>query len=224
MLNNIEWLGHATIKMSNSDKIIYIDPYNIAETDMDADVIFVTHSHYDHFSEEDILKIKKETTKIVITKDLYQKTLELGFGEEDIVTVKPNEEYQIEGIKFTTIPSYNMNKKFHPKENNWVGYIIEINNVKYYVAGDTDSTEENKKVECDVAFLPVGGTYTMTADEAAELANIIQPKIAVPIHYGSIVGTEANAEKFKEHLDKKIKYLLCLPLEGKVPQKETDEV
>lgn len=214
MLNNIECLGHATIKMYNSDKIIYIDPYNIGETYGDADMIFITHSHYDHFSEEDILKLKKETTKIVITEDLYQKTLNLGFNEENITTVKPNEEHKIENIKFTTIPSYNVNKKFHPKENNWVGYIIEIDNVKYYIAGDTDITEENKKVECDVAFLPVGGTYTMTADEAAELANIIQPKIAVPIHYGSIVGTQADAGKFKENLDTEIQYSLCLPLEG----------
>ena len=204
MLNNIEWLGHATIKMSNSDKIIYIDPYNIKEAYNDADIIFVTHSHYDHFSEEDILKVKKETTKIVVTEDLYQKTLVLGFDEEDIITVKPNEEYQIEDIKFCTVPSYNVNKKFHPKENNWVGYIIKINNVKYYIAGDTDTTEENKKVQCDVAFLPVGGTYTMTAEEAAELANEIEPKVVVPIHYGSIVGTRADAEKFKENLDKVI--------------------
>ena len=198
MLNNIEWLGHATIKMSNSDKIIYIDPYNLEGTYSDSDVIFVTHSHYDHFSEEDILKVKKETTKIVVTEELYQKTLDLGFDEENITTVKPNEEYEIEGIKFSTVPSYNVNKKFHPKENNWVGYIIEINNVKYYIAGDTDITEENKKVQCDVALLPVGGTYTMTAEEAAELANIIQPKIVVPIHYGAIVGTQSDAEKFKE--------------------------
>jgi len=210
MLNNIECLGHATIIMRNSDKIIYIDPYNIEKTNSNADVIFVTHSHYDHFSEEDILKLKKETTKIVITEDLYQKTLELGFEEENITTVKPSEEYQIENIKFSTVSSYNVNKKFHPKENNWVGYIIEINNVKYYIAGDTDITEDNKKIKCDVAFLPVGGTYTMTADEAAELANIIHPKIAVPIHYGSIVGTQEDAEKFKDALKSTIRCELLI--------------
>jgi len=210
MLENIKCLGHATIKMSNSDKIIYIDPYNIKEAYNDADIIFVTHSHYDHFSEEDILKVKKETTKIVITEELYQKILELGFAEEDIITVKPNEEYQIEDIKFSTVPSYNTNKKFHPKENNWVGYIIEINNVKYYIAGDTDITEENKNIECDVAFLPVGGTYTMTAEEAAELANEIEPKVAVPIHYGSIVGTQVDAEKFKENLKSMVQCKLMM--------------
>jgi len=210
MLENIKCLGHATIKMSNSDKIIYIDPYNIKEAYNDADIIFVTHSHYDHFSEEDILKVKKESTKIVITEELYQKILELGFAEEDIITVKPNEEYQIEDIKFSTVPSYNTNKKFHPKENNWVGYIIEINNVKYYIAGDTDITEENKNIECDVAFLPVGGTYTMTAEEAAELANEIEPKVAVPIHYGSIVGTQVDAEKFKENLKSMVQCKLMM--------------
>jgi len=212
MLNNIKCLGHATIKMSNLDKVIYIDPYNIGETYGDADIIFITHSHYDHFSEEDILKVKKESTKIVITEDLHQKTIELGFIEEDIITVKPNAEHQVGKIKFTTVSSYNVNKNFHPKENNWVGYIIEINNVKYYIAGDTDINEENKNVECDVAFLPVGGTYTMTADEAAELANIIQPKIVVPIHYGSIVGAQADAEKFKENLNPEIQCKLLIQL------------
>ena len=210
MLNNIECLGHATIKMSDSDKIIYIDPYNIGESNSNADLIFVTHSHYDHFSEEDILKVKKENTKIIVTEDLYQKTLELGFEEENITTVKPSEEYQIENIKFSTVSSYNVNKKFHPKENNWVGYIIEINNVKYYIAGDTDITEDNKKIKCDVAFLPVGGTYTMTAEEAAELANTIQPKIVVPIHYGSIVGTQEDAEKFKENLNSTVQCKLMM--------------
>ena len=206
----IEVLWHSCIKIESEGKKIYADPFRIKEPKKDADIIIITHSHYDHFSEEDILKLKKETTKIVITEDLYQKTLELGFEEENITTVKPSEEYQIENIKFSTVSSYNVNKKFHPKENNWVGYIIEINNVKYYIAGDTDITEDNKKIKCDVAFLPVGGTYTMTADEAAELANIIHPKIAVPIHYGSIVGTQEDAEKFKDALKSTIRCELLI--------------
>ncbi len=101
-----------------------------------------------------------------------------------------------EGIEFTTVPAYNTNKQFHPKENEWVGYIIEIKGIKYYIAGDTDITEENKKVKCDVAFVPVGGTYTMNFKEAAYLINEIKPKIAVPIHYGGIVGTNQDATNF----------------------------
>lgn len=205
MLKNIEWLGHSTIKINNQNQVIYIDPYNIKQDYNDADMIFITHSHYDHFSEEDINKVKKENTNIIITEDVFQKTLSLGFKESNIITVKPNESYQIYNIKFDTIPSYNVNKKFHPKENNWVGYVIDINGVKYYIAGDTDITNENKMVKCDVAFLPVGGTYTMDFEEAANLANIIGPKVVVPIHYGSLVGTLEDARNFKQRVKETIK-------------------
>ena len=125
-LENVEVLYHSSIKISKN-KIIYIDPFKIKENYNDADIIFITHSHYDHFSEKDIIKVKKQGTKIVITKDLEQKTLNLGFEREDIIEVEPNEQKSIDGISFETIPAYNVNKKFHPKENNWVGYIIEIN-------------------------------------------------------------------------------------------------
>lgn len=205
MLKNIEWLGHSTIKINNQNQVIYIDPYNIKQDYNDADMIFITHSHYDHFSEEDINKVKKENTNIIITEDVFEKTLSLGFKESNIITVKPNESYQIDNIKFDTILSYNVNKKFHPKENNWVGYVIDINGVKYYIAGDTDITDENKMIKCDVAFLPVGGTYTMNFEEAANLANIIEPKVVVPIHYGSIVGTLEDAKNFKQRVKETIK-------------------
>ena len=117
----------------------------------------------------------------------------------------PNNTYEVLGIQIKTIPSYNTNKKFHPKDNNWVGYIINLNDVYYYIAGDTDITEENKQVKCDVAFVPVGGTYTMTSNDAVELINIIKPKIVVPTHYGTIVGTKEDAINFKQNLDKDIK-------------------
>lgn len=204
MLENIKCLGHSTIKMLDKDKVIYIDPYNIKEDKKDADIIFITHAHYDHFSEEDIIKIKNENTIIVITEDIYNKVIELGFLEKKIIKIIPEEEYKIGNIRFNTIPAYNIDKKFHPKENMWVGYLININNIRYYFAGDTDITDENKKVECDVAFLPVGGTYTMDYKEAAELANIIRPKIVVPIHYGIIVGTKEDALNFKNFINKDI--------------------
>jgi len=193
MLENVEFLGHSSLKIKG-DKTIYIDPFNIKEKYQDADIIFITHSHYDHFSIEDIQKIKKEDTKIVITEDLKDKVI----GFKEILIIKPNQNYEIVNIKFKTIPSYNIDKPFHPKENNFVGYIIEINNYTYFIAGDTDITEENKKVKCDVAFLPIGGKYTMNYEEAAILANEINPKIVVPIHYGSIVGNMEDALKFKE--------------------------
>lgn len=204
MLDNIKCLGHSTVKIKDENKVIYIDPYNIKKEYKDADFIFVTHNHYDHFSIEDIKKVRKENTIIVITEDVYNDALELGFEDKNIVKVRPNREYQIEDIRFNTIPAYNINKKFHSRSNNWVGYILNLNNIKYYIAGDTDITEENKNVKCDVAFLPVGGTYTMNYKEAATLANILNPMLAIPIHYGIIVGTKEDAIHFKKLINKKI--------------------
>ena len=160
MLENIELLNHACIKF-NKEKILYTDPFNLSSNYNDADIILITHSHYDHFSEEDILKVKNENTVICVTDDLYDKTLVLNFKKENIVVVKPNNTYKILGMDIKTIPAYNTNKKFHSKENGWVGYILNLQGHTYYIAGDTDITEENQNVSCDVAFVPVGGTYTM---------------------------------------------------------------
>ena len=203
MLENIEVLCHSSIKI-NKGKVIYIDPFRITKNYNDADIIFITHDHYDHYSEEDIDKIKKQDTIIVAPKKLFTKILEKGFEKDNIITVEPNKKYNVKGINFETIPAYNINKQFHPKENAWVGYIIELEGVKYYIAGDTDITPKNKEVKCDVAFVPVGGTFTMNYKEAAELVNEIKPKIAIPIHYGSIVGTEQDAIDFSKLLNSDI--------------------
>lgn len=204
MLENIKVLYHSSIKISK-DKIIYIDPFEINKNYNDADIIFITHDHYDHYSEADIDKVINENTNIVVPEELLTKLLKKGINKNAIITVEPSKEYMVQGIKFETIPAYNINKTFHPRENEWVGYIVEINGIRYYIAGDTDITEENKKVKCDVAFVPVGGTYTMDFKEAAQLINEIQPKIAVPIHYGSIVGTEQDATDFIRLLHPAIK-------------------
>lgn len=203
MLENVEVLCHSSIKI-NKEKVIYIDPFKIDKNYNDADIIFITHDHYDHYSEDDIEKIKKNDTVIVAPEELLTKLLRKGFRQDYIITVAPDEQDMVEGIKFETVPAYNTNKQFHPKENDWVGYIIEIKGIRYYIAGDTDITPENKKVKCDVAFVPVGGTYTMDFKEAAILINEIQPKIAVPIHYGSVVGTTQDAIDFIKLLHPKI--------------------
>ncbi len=208
MLENISINCHSSIKFSK-DKILYFDPFRIKEEIHDADIIFCTHTHYDHLSEEDIIKIKKDITKIVVPVDGKEKLITLGFEEKNIITVNPDKEYEIDNIKFKTVRAYNENKKFHPKENNWVGYIVYLKNVKYYIAGDTDITKDNRGVRCDVAFLPIGGTYTMTATEAASLANEIKPKIAVPIHYGEIVGEKEDVIEFKNILNSNIE---CIEL------------
>ena len=209
MLENVEVLNHSSIRI-NKEKIIYIDPFKINKNYNDADIIFITHDHYDHYSEEDIDKVIGENTTIVIPEELLIKLLKKGIQKSAIVTVEPNKEYITQGIKFETIPAYNTNKGFHPKENEWVGYVIEIQGSKYYIAGDTDITEENKKVKCDIAFVPVGGTYTMDSQEAAQLINEIQPKIAVPIHYGSVVGTEQDAIDFIRLLHPNIKGIMLM--------------
>ncbi len=209
MLENVEVLCHSSIKL-NKGKVIYIDPFKIDKNYNDADIIFITHDHYDHYSEDDIDKVKRNDTVIVVPEELLTKLLRKEFRRDYIITVQPNKSYMVEGIEFETIPAYNTNKKFHPKENEWVGYILEISNIRYYIAGDTDITEENKKIKCDVAFVPVSGTYTMDFKEASILINEIKPKIAVPIHYGSIVGTYQDATDFIELLNDKTKGLILM--------------
>ena len=203
MLENIEVLCHSSIRF-NKGLIIYFDPFKINKDYHDADIIFITHSHYDHYSEEDISKVIKDNTTIVVPKDLEDMVLQFGFAKEHIIVVSPNEEYSVLRINFKTIPAYNTNKNFHPKSNEWVGYIVNLDQTTYYIAGDTDITEENRQFKCDVAFVPIGGTYTMTYSEAAELINEIKPQIAVPIHYGLIVGNKEDANNFANLVDKEI--------------------
>lgn len=207
MLENVEVLYHSSIKIKDN-KIIYIDPFKIDKDYNDADIVFITHGHFDHYSEEDIDKVINENTTIIIPEELLTKILRKGINKN--ITVESNKEYMVQGIKFETIPAYNTNKTFHPKENDWVGYIITLDGIRYYIAGDTDITEENRKVKCDVAFVPVGGTYTMNYSEAAELVNIIKPKIAVPIHYGSVVGTKQDATNFIKLLHSSIKGIILM--------------
>ena len=209
MLENVEVLCHSSIRFSKGNTI-YFDPFKIETNYNDADVIFITHDHYDHYSEEDIGKIVKEDTVIVIPEDLRTKVLKKGWKEENIITVIPNKSYTVKNIEFQTVPAYNINKQFHPKENNWVGYLVNMEGITYYISGDTDITKENKKVKCDVAFVPVGGTYTMDYKEAAKLINEIKPKVAVPTHYGSIVGSKKDGAKFAKLVSDEIEVKILM--------------
>ena len=189
-------------------KKIYIDPYEIAECPHDADYIFITHSHYDHFSEGDIRKIIKDDTKIITVKSSKNDAKQL-VKEENILIVEPNQNYKIDDIEFSTTYAYNVDKPFHPKENNWVGFIIKLDGIKYFIAGDTDNIEELSKIEADYAFIPIGGTYTMDYREAAELAKKLNVKTIIPTHYGSVAGSKEDGRKFKELvLDKEVIELL----------------
>lgn len=197
MLTGIEVLCHSSIRI-DKHLIMYFDPFKINKEYKDADIIFITHSHYDHFSEEDIEKVRKDNTYLVVPEDCLIKSLKMGFDESRILVVEPSEKYELLGIKFETVPAYNIEKQYHSKESNWVGYILEINDVHYYISGDTDITPEAKAVNCDVAFVPIGGIYTMNAKEAASLINTIEPQIAIPTHYGEIIGSHDDAVLFKK--------------------------
>jgi L-ascorbate metabolism protein UlaG (beta-lactamase superfamily) len=202
LLKGISHMKQSTVKLE-ADKTIYVDPYEISGMPGDADFIFITHTHGDHFSLQDIRKVAKATTKIVITADGVKDLAEEGFT--NILTVAPSENYVINGLEFKTVLSYNTNKYYHVRESGWVGYIITVGETRYYIAGDTDVIPEMSQIKAEVAFLPVGGTYTMTAAEAAEAANIIKPLVAVPIHYEDIVGTAEDAKTFISLLNEPIR-------------------
>ena len=190
----LTWLGHDGF-LIESDKIVYIDPYQISDTLPKADVILITHSHGDHFSEQDIAKIKTEKTIIITSFDIRMtgEHVALVTGDEFVNSIK--------GIFVRAVPAYNLNKRFHPMKNEWNGYILEIEGKKVYHAGDTDFIPEMKNIVCDIALLPVSGTYVMTADEAAQAAIAIKPKIAIPMHFGSVVGSVNDAEHFARKLE-----------------------
>lgn len=207
MIDNIDLISQSALRIRYNDKLIYFDPYLLNNKyKNDADYIFITHLHYDHFSPDDILSIKKDNTKIVIPYDLSDQVKKLGFN--DILLIKPNNSYYIDDIKFDTVPAYNINKDFHKKEYNWVGYIINLDRI-IYIAGDTDNIDEIRNIKCDIACVPIGGTYTMDVLEAVNLIKCIKPKITIPIHYKTIVGTVEDAYRFKSLL-KDITYVEIL--------------
>lgn len=209
MIKQIDVLTHSSIRI-RADKIIYIDPFQIDGNPKDADVLFITHDHFDHFSPEDIKKVFKNDTTFVIPEAMREVCGPLLAKENELICVKPGQKMNVAGIEIETIAAYNMNKEFHPKENGWVGYILNLNGIRCYVAGDTDITEENKKVNCDIAMIPIGGTYTIDAEEAAEFINGIKPEIAIPIHYGNIVGKLEDADVFKSLVDSNIQVITKL--------------
>ena len=213
MKNKITINEHSSIRIGE-DYVIYFDPFNIKGEPKDADLIFITHSHYDHMSEEDMKKVLNDFTFIAVPESCLQDAKKLGkklgFGEDRIAWFKPGDKAEIDEAIVEAIPAYNVGKQFHPKENNWLGYVVEIDGERIYVAGDTDVTPEAEAVKCDVALLPCGGTYTMTASEAAKLANTIKPAVAIPTHYGSIVGEKSDGETFISLVDSDIKVKILI--------------
>ncbi|MDO8282497.1 MAG: MBL fold metallo-hydrolase [Thermodesulfovibrionia bacterium] len=196
MTDNIHWLGHDTFKIVG-EKVIYTDPFQIKEKDT-ADIILITHEHRDHCSAADIEKVSGKKTIIIATPDCAAKL------SGDVRFIKPGDKITVEGVNIEAVPAYNTNKKFHPKGNNWVGYIFTLNNKRIYIAGDTDHIPEMKGLNVDIAFLPVSGTYVMTAEEAVKAAMDINPKVAIPMHYDSVVGSMDDAKRFAQGLKGRI--------------------
>ncbi|MHA2362609.1 MAG: MBL fold metallo-hydrolase [Candidatus Hodarchaeales archaeon] len=200
---SIQWLGHAGFLIkSETDKKIVIDPFKIEKHAEPADIVISTHEHFDHCNPEDLKKFINEDSEIVAIP-LAKKSVE-NIGAKKVHLVKPGDHLEISGVKLSFISAYNINKfrspgqPFHPKEDNKIGVIVDIEGTTIYHAGDSDCTTEMKDVKTDVALLPVSGTYVMTVDEALEAVQAIQPKLAIPMHFGKIVGDLDMAKEFKE--------------------------
>jgi L-ascorbate metabolism protein UlaG (beta-lactamase superfamily) len=197
MLDRFTWFRQSAYLWRGDGLTVYIDPWMVT-TDDPADVIFITHAHFDHYQHEDIEKIRKDGTMIVAPQDIAREL------SGDVTPVSPGDSLEVQGIKIQAVPAYNVVEErlqAHPKENNWVGYILSLGENTYYHAGDTDHLSELESVRTDVAFVPIGGTYTMDPGEAAGLAKAINPKIAVPMHYGFVVGSPSDAERFAKEAD-----------------------
>ena len=195
-VKKIHWLGHDGFRI-DAEKTIYFDPYLI-ETGPPADLILISHEHFDHCSPEDVSKIQSSKTTIVTEKDSAKKLS----GEVRVLRV--GESLTFDGIKILGVPSYNTDKDFHPKTNGWLGFVAEVSGIKIYHAGDSDFIPEMKDLKIDIAMLPVSGTYVMTAEQAVEAALALKPTVAIPMHYGAIVGGDQDALDFKKALEGKV--------------------
>jgi len=192
MAKKIVWLGQ---------KVVYFDPYQISGGPK-ADLVLVSHDHFDHCSPEDVAKVQQPKTVVITEKDSAKKL------KGDVRVVKPGDTLSVGGLTVEAVPSYNVDKNFHPKKNGWLGFIVEMEGVRIYHAGDTDYIPEMKDFQADIALIPVSGTYVMTADQALKATLAMKPKLAIPMHYGAIVGNEEDAQKFKKGLEGKVEVLI----------------
>ena len=193
MFEEVEVLTHSSIKITGK-RVIYFDPFEVKEESHDADLIFITHEHHDHFSPEDIKKVADEDTWIIMPESMK------GHGENlgnlKCKFVHPGGIIEAKGLMINAVPAYNRLKPFHTRGKGYAGYVVTMDDVRYYVAGDTDMTPDNQDIKCDVALIPVGGKYTMDYREADKLVNRMKPKLAVPTHYGTVVGSPDDGKKF----------------------------
>ncbi|MFZ1947185.1 MAG: MBL fold metallo-hydrolase [bacterium] len=221
LTTGIRWLGHAAFLVDDG-KRIYIDPFQLGAGLPTADLVLITHDHSDHLSPADLKKIVGKSTIIVSIAAAKDELSKLGTFK----AVKPGDTLTVAGVRIEVVPAYNLKKQFHPKDKGYVGYIVHSGGRAIYHAGDTDIIPEMKSIKADVALLPVGGTYTMNAKEAAEAANIIKPKVAIPMHYGTLLGgnrlgSDADADTFKARAKVPV-VVLKIEAQPPAPARESD--
>jgi len=195
LLEPITWFRQAALRWRDDERTVYIDPWGTDDDAPPADLILITHAHDDHFRPDEIDRLRRDHTKVVAPHDVADALT------GDVTAVRPGETHQVAGISFTTVPAYNIREEaleFHPRSNDWVGFVLELGGATYYHAGDTDHAPELDEVSADVAFLPIGGHFTMDVSAAAGLAQAIGPRVAVPMHYGFVVGSPSDGERFRE--------------------------
>lgn len=209
-LDCVRVLAHSAIRIETANgKALYFDPFELVDEPHDADVVFVTHSHYDHLSPEDAAKVMNDRTVVVCPASALKEARALGGAR--LVAVEPGDATEVCGVAVEVVGAYNVEPErlgFHPKENGWVGYVVTVDGVRFYVAGDTDRNPDNERVSCDVAFVPVGGTYTFDPAQAAAFVKAISPRVAIPTHYGTAVGTAQDGPAFKRLVEADVPVVL----------------
>ena len=206
--DHIQVNTQSSIRIEGS-KVVYFDPFQISTEAHDADLICITHAHYDHFDPESILKVCNQDTELAAPASMAKELGKLAWKGKLHLLV-PGESVETAGLIITAIPAYNKLKPFHPKRNGWLGYLLEMDGRVYYIAGDTDAVKEQQEIRCDVALVPIGGKFTMNAWEAAGIVNKIKPKAAIPTHYGSIVGKLQDADTFRKMIDREVQVVVKL--------------
>ncbi len=194
VLEGFTWFRQAAYRWQGDGPVVYIDPWGVND-DVPADLIFLTHAHYDHYQPHEIERLSTPSTKLVAPYDIAREL------KGDVTPVTPGESHEVGGVRFTTVPAYNIAEErldMHPKVNGWVGYVLELGGSTYYHAGDTDALPELETLDTDVAMVPIGGTFTMDYQEAAGLVKAMEPQLAVPMHYGFVVCSPSHAQLFRK--------------------------
>jgi L-ascorbate metabolism protein UlaG (beta-lactamase superfamily) len=195
MLERFTWFRQSAMRYAGDGLTIYLDPWGTAPDDAKADLILITHAHFDHLQPHEIERLSAEGTKLVAPADVAKEL------SGDVTAVAPGESHEVAGVRFETVPAYNVAEErldMHPRSNNWVGYVLELEGRRYYHGGDTDAVPELESLRTDVAMVPIGGTYTMDYREAAGLVKTMQPKLAVPMHYGFVVCSPSHGQLFRK--------------------------